>query len=53
MLSRLVARCRPTDKEAQATAGIYMEVTGDSGTADQYYGKVGPEFKNRLKALLE
>lgn len=53
LLSRLVARYRPTDEEAQATAGIYMEVTGDTGTADQYYGKAGPEFQDRLKALFQ
>ncbi|MDB2429728.1 hypothetical protein N9W62_06065 [Akkermansiaceae bacterium] len=48
-----MARYRPTDKEAQATGGIYMEVTGETGTADQYYGKEGPEFQGRLKALFQ
>ena len=53
LLSRLVARYRPDDQQAQATAGIYMEVSGDTVVADEYYKKAGPEMQEKLKALFE
>jgi len=53
LLSRLVARHRPADNEAQAMAGIYMELTGDTGLADEFYEKAGPEFQEKLGELFE
>ena len=53
LLARLVAAHRPTDQEAQATAGIYLELTGDTKTADDYYLKAGPEVREKLDALFE
>jgi hypothetical protein len=53
LLSRLVARLRPDDPEAQARAGIYLELGGQTGLADDYYEKAGPEFKATLEALFE
>jgi hypothetical protein len=53
LLSRLVARYRPSDKEAQATAGIYMELVGDTEVADKYYQKAGPEIEEKLEALFK
>ena len=53
MLSRLVAEHRPSDKEAQAMAGIYLEITGDTVAADKFYEKAGPEMKEQLESLFE
>jgi len=41
LLSRLVARLKPEDAEAQAMAGIYLELGGDTGLADEYFKKAG------------
>lgn len=51
LLARLVARYRPDDVEAQATAGIYSELIGDTRTADAYYAKVGTEMKEQLDKM--
>lgn len=53
LLARLVARARPTDKEAQATAGIYVELTGDTDTADNYFENAGTEVSEQLDGLFE
>lgn len=51
MLARLVARYRPDDREAQATAGIYSELIGDTRTADGYYEKAGSEIQERMDGM--
>ena len=53
LLALLVARLRPDDAEAQATAGIYLELSGDTRTANGYYQKAGPDFEAKLKDLFE
>lgn len=53
ILARLVAEHRPTEPEAQALAGVYLELTGDTPTADKYYEKAGPEFKEKIDKLFE
>ena len=53
LLSRLVARIRPNDKEAQAYAGVFMERTGDTKTADQYFQKSGTELHQQIEGLFE
>jgi hypothetical protein len=53
LLARLVARHRPDNPEAQATAGIYVELTGDTVTADEYFEKAGTEVREKLDALFE
>ena len=53
LLSRLVARFQPENKEAQVTAGIYMEINGNTTVADEYYKKAGSEVKEKLEALFE
>jgi hypothetical protein len=49
MLARLVAALRPGDAEAQGAAGIYQEAIGRTDVADEYYGKAGPDFQEKLK----
>ncbi len=44
MLARLVARLRPEDPEAQAMAGLYMELSRETVVADQYYQRSGEDF---------
>ena len=51
LLSRLVARLKPDDAEAQARAGIYLELSGDTRLADEYYKKAGARFEPILKDL--
>ncbi|MCH7228175.1 DUF6288 domain-containing protein [Haloferula sp. A504] len=53
LLARLVARYRPEDVEAQATAGIFCEMIGDTKAADSYYEKAGTELKERLDRMFE
>lgn len=53
LLSRLVAGLRPTDKEAQAYAGVFMERTGDTKVADQYYQKAGTQLRKQIEGLFE
>ena len=52
-LESLVAGCRSSDKEAQATAGIYMELIGNTTVADEYFEKAGPEMREKLDELFE
>jgi hypothetical protein len=53
LLSRLVAHLKPDDAESQARAGIYLELSGDTRTADEYYKKAGTQFEPILKELFE
>lgn len=53
LLSRLVARLRPTDLEAQAYAGVFMERVGDTKVADQYFQKSGTELRKQIEGLFE
>ncbi|NNC89632.1 MAG: hypothetical protein HKN82_14350 [Akkermansiaceae bacterium] len=52
-LAQLVARHRPSDPEAQASAGMFMELTGDTRGADEYFEKAGPALREQLDALFE
>lgn len=52
-LSILAASLRPDDVETQATAGIYLELSGDTPAADGYYQKAGPAFEATLEELFE
>lgn len=53
LLARLLAQYKPSDPEAQATAGIYLEISGDTATADLYYEKAGKEFTDTLEGLFD
>jgi len=53
LLARLLAQLKPSDPEAQATAGIYLEISGDTATADLYYAKAGEGLTETLGALFE
>jgi hypothetical protein len=53
LLSRLVASLMPDNSEAQARAGIYMELSGKTRLADDYYRKAGPEFQAVLEELFK
>lgn len=52
-LAGLAAKYRADDPEAQATAGIYAEITGDTRTADAFYAKAGSEIQAKLGELFE
>jgi hypothetical protein len=53
MLARLIASLRSGDAEAQAMAGIYLEVSGDTATADQYYARAGEPFAPVIERIFE
>ena len=53
LLSRLVARLRPADQEAQAYAGVFMERVGETKVADQYFQKSGTELRKQIEGLFE
>jgi len=53
LLARLLAQLKPTDIEAQATAGVFLEISGDTTTADLYYARAGDEFAATLGELFE
>lgn len=53
MLAVLLAKLKPADPEAQATAGIYLELIGDTAAADSYYEKAGEEFAATLGDLFQ
>jgi hypothetical protein len=53
LLARLVARYRPEDQEAQATAGNFTELIGDTKNADSYYNDASDEIKERLDKMFE
>ena len=52
-LAQLVAKYRPDNKEALASAGVYSEVSGDTKTADAYYAKAGSDVKAVIDKLFE
>jgi hypothetical protein len=45
LLARLAAYLRPNDPEAQALAGVYMEITGQTDAAEKYYTTAGSELR--------
>ena len=47
-LGRLIARLRPDDPEAQALAGILMELSSHTEPADQYFEKTPEKLKDKL-----
>ena len=53
MLARLVAALRKDDPEAQAMAGLYMELSNETQTADQYFERAGEEFVPVVEAVFE
>jgi hypothetical protein len=53
LLARLVARLRPADQEAHARAGLYLEHSGETALAKEYYRRAGPEFSAKLERLFE
>jgi hypothetical protein len=53
LLSRVVAEIRPTHAEAQAMAGAYQEISGQTALADQYYQKAGADFASTINAFFE
>ena len=53
LLARLAARLRPDDDQAQARAGIYLELSGDTATADAYYQRAGAHWRHLLHQLFE
>ncbi len=53
LLARLAAKLRPTEIESQARAGIYLELSGETASADEFYGKAGPDIQKKLDALFE
>jgi hypothetical protein len=53
ILARLVAELRPTEAEAQSLAGVYLELSKDTPTADRYYEKAGADFKETINTLFE
>jgi hypothetical protein len=53
MLARLVAHLKPDDAESQARAGIYLELSGDTRAADEYYRKAGTRFEPLLNELFQ
>jgi len=53
LLARLAAQLKPEDTEAQALAGIYVELSGDTTTADKYYARAGDEIQATLEQLFE
>ena len=50
-LACLVARFQPANPEAQVYAGIFMERTGDTESADTYYAKASPELLEQIGKL--
>lgn len=53
MLARLVARSRSENREAQAMAGMYMELSGETTLADAYYARSGEEFAPVIEQVFE
>ena len=52
-LSLLVASLRGTSKDAQAMAGVYMELLGKMQDAAAFYSKAGSESSNKLASLFD
>lgn len=53
VLALLVARHRPSDEEAQASAAMFMERAGNTRVADEYYEKISEELREQLNGLFE
>ena len=51
LLARLAAQLLPENPEAQALDGIYVELSGDTATADKYYARAGSEIQATLESL--
>ena len=52
-LSLLVASLRGTSKDAQAMAGVYMELLGKMQDASAFYSKAGTESSKKLASLFD
>ncbi|QTN33320.1 hypothetical protein HZ994_13695 [Akkermansiaceae bacterium] len=52
-LAALAAGYRADDREAQAMAGLYAEISGDTSTADMFFAKAGEETVSALDAIFE
>ncbi|MFU8893974.1 MAG: DUF6288 domain-containing protein [Luteolibacter sp.] len=53
MLARLIASLRSEDAEAQAMAGLYMELSGQTDLADAYYNRSGDTFAPVIERIFE
>jgi hypothetical protein len=53
LLSRLAARLNPTSKEAMLVAGVYLELSGQTDVADDYYRQAGSELKAISDGMFE
>lgn len=53
LLARLAAQLMPKNSEAQALAGIYVELGGDTATADKYYARAGEGIQATLESLFD
>ncbi len=52
-LSVLLAKLKPADTEAQAMAGIYLELVGKTTDADGHFEKAGEDFAEVIEGLFE
>ncbi len=52
-LAILTAKLKPESTDAQAMAGVYLEINGNVSQAEGYYQKAGPESRAKLEALFE
>lgn len=52
-LAQLVASLKPASTDAQAMAGVYLELNGMVKDADQYFGKAGAESTKKLEGLFD
>lgn len=53
LLARLVSHLRPDDAEAKAMAGIYLELSGQTNVADDFFGKAGEGMKEVTDKVFE
>ena len=53
LLARLAAQLDPDHPEAQALAGIFVELSGDTTTADKYYARGGDGIQATLEQLFD
>ena len=53
MLARLVAAIRKEAPQAQALAGLFLELAGDTRVADQYYARAGEAFAPVIENVFE
>jgi hypothetical protein len=52
-LARVVAEIRTNHPEAQAMAGAYQEICGQTDLADPYYKKAGEDFTKTINGFFE